>query len=414
MMSIHFRFASKPCHPEMAIPLLETAAKSYQLLHPLILITAEDNTLTLQLCTLGEVTLSYRLGMIQGDCQTNLAGPGFHAAAVDCIDYLSQHTDLDFVIEDETEYAQHRDFTRMNDQHFLSWLRNVMNVLKDYRDQNAMKSICVAWDVNKYLPYGDSNTIITPLGMHHFDALYARVQQHGIEALAHTFYIWPNQAQDALFFRNSALNLLWEDCFFMPSSRSEEDLVVNANILSLLEKSIQLDSTLPQPLDAYLQLCDLAEHTPCSVLDVPALHSDYAIGYRREKLQFHVGNIGLPIPGHYLYEQQRENRDHVWYDGAGHSVRISAFTGTEDRTEFDDALFFDATELPRQFAIGTGKGKAYFAPPVRDRDGNTSYQVVGEILSGKQVSLVTISFPDRSEREWAFDIIQSAIVLPDA
>ena len=414
MMSIHFRFASKPCTPDEAWPLLEDAAMAYQKIHPLVTTERGDNELTLHLCTLGEITLSYRLGMVQGDCQTNLAGAGFHAAAVECIEFLSQETNMDFAIEDETEYAEHRDFARMKDQHFFSWLRNVVDVLKDYRAQNNTQSICVAWDVHKYLPYGESNTIVTPLGMHHSDALFSRVRQHGIESFAEVFYVWPYREQNALFFRNSALNLLWEDCYFMPSARSEADAVVNTNIIALLEKSMTLDPKLPQPLDAYVHLCELAEHAPIDVQSIPVFRSDYAIGYRREKLQFHVGNLGVSIPGHYLYEQQREDRDHVWFDGRGHSVRISAFTGSEERTEFDDALFFDATELPRQFAVGSGKGKAYFAPPVRDREGNTSYQVVGEILSGKQVSLVTISFPERSEREWAFGIVQSVILLPDA
>ena len=48
-------------------------------------------------------------------------------------------------------------------------------------------------------------------------------QTQGIEAVAERFFLWYHpEKRDALYDRQVALNLLWELCYYAPSSRSRE------------------------------------------------------------------------------------------------------------------------------------------------------------------------------------------------
>ena len=46
------------------------------------------------------------------------AGAGFHAAAVRFLDELGQKRLNELLVDDETEYYNHRDFERMKREHF--------------------------------------------------------------------------------------------------------------------------------------------------------------------------------------------------------------------------------------------------------------------------------------------------------
>ena len=65
-------------------------------------------------------------------------------------------------------------------------------------------------------------------------------------AFARDFFIWNEIEKDAVYYRNCALVLLNQSCFFMPSSRCETDKKVNDRIIECLEKALAMDSSLPR------------------------------------------------------------------------------------------------------------------------------------------------------------------------
>lgn len=60
--------------------------------------------------------------LITGNCCSTPAGAGFHAAAIRFLDELGQKRLSELLVDDETEYYNHRDFERMKREHFYPWL----------------------------------------------------------------------------------------------------------------------------------------------------------------------------------------------------------------------------------------------------------------------------------------------------
>lgn len=102
------------------------------------------------------------------------------------------------------------------------------------RDDNQ---ICLCWNTNLYQPENAGRTAVTLLGRYSLENMEEISNEGGIEALAERFFLWKNVEQDALFYRNRALYVLWVQCYYVPSSRSESDRRINESILEDLERA---------------------------------------------------------------------------------------------------------------------------------------------------------------------------------
>ena len=124
-----------------------------------------------------------------------------------------------------------------------------------------------------------------------------QTEKNGISWLAERFFIWDNEEKDALYYRNTALNYLWEQCCFVPSRRSSEDSVCNQMIIDSLEQAAVLNPGLPLPVDAYREICSLADRAPSIKEDAPKMESDYPVGFRKREVTHSFGTLRLTLPG---------------------------------------------------------------------------------------------------------------------
>ncbi len=391
-MGIGFSFQTSPVRLEEAFSILDEISKEKDY-------GFYDNGSTAQvtLCRTGNIFFYHEDGAINGDCQTNIAGPGFHTAAIELVDEFEKRSGLTVAVDDETDYHGHRDFERMKTEHFYGWLGNLIDVIAEKSQDDDFDNICICWDTGQYTPEDVRNTIVTPMGR--FSVSYLSEQSKDIAAFSKEFYLWNEKEIDARFFRNTALSMLWEDCYFKSGTRSDEDFQINGEIIRLVEKSIQTDPALSVPIDEYLELCALNNVEPLPTNDLHEFRSEFPIGYRRGMIQQRLGNLIIPLPGFYLYSNET-GRDHVWYDNADsgwRTLRITAFGGDEQVTEFDD-IFGEAAEPPEIFEVKDGKCKAAFMGTVEEND-EIYYQIIAEVLSGMQITLMTVYFGDPEDKE---------------
>ena len=205
----------------------------------------------------------------------------------------------------------------------------------------------LCWDLEQYAPEDIPDTVVTPMGRFRLDELADIVEAGGIQALADRFFLWDGRTQDARFYRNRAINALWEKCYFAPSTRSLEDTAVNAAILDDLERAAKLDPALPLPRASYEEVCALADRAP-ALPDGPVLEEAFSPGYRKGAVTHSLGALRLTLPGVYRYERESESvhlwggltpDDPVWRvvpyqvrEGkAGFTDNLSALNGAEDR-----------------------------------------------------------------------------------
>ena len=332
-MSIGFRLTTKCKNVSSFQKLLDVVAARHE-----VSVSHTEDYSELSVCRLGNIFFNYEPTedetVIIGDCQTNLLGAGFHKAAIDIVDEVMELRDFPFEVEDDTEYYEHRDFERMRSEHFYHWLNAIVALCQERMSKDgSMYAIC--WDCHKYMPQEVEGTVVSPFGRIRPEHFVERIKTEGIEALANEFLMWNNKERDALFYRNTALSALWEDCYFMPSARSDEDEEINSFIIKNLETAAGMDASLPFPKEDYLQLCRLAEKEPIDVSALPDYVCEFSIGYRKGWVTYTLGNLKFSLPGNYLYFEEDDFRG--YYDGENedwHIVRLLACSVPDDDVSY--------------------------------------------------------------------------------
>ncbi len=343
---------------------------------------------------------------IKGDCQTNIAGPGFHAYAIRFIEGLAEKMGLELVIEDETNYYKTKDFVTMRKEYFYSWLGNLTHSI--YKEQqNTFTNICMCWPLDFYLPKDIEGTVVCPSRRFDIKEIEGVVQKDAsIEEFAKDFFIWNEKEKDAYFYRNSALVNLNKNCYFMPSSRSNEDQKINRKIIALLEKSLGLDTNIPFPKECYLEVCQLDNHNPKNIEQVRELQTIHELGFRKDIVSYTIGNIRFFLPGNFLEEQEKQGTI-LYYDAnvsEWRNCRISAFAYKE-AAQFDTNAFkeYSAEDL-YEFEVDRGKCMAGIKK-VEDED-EIYYMINAEIIYKKQCTIITLCYKNERDKQWAFDMLR--------
>ena len=355
----------------------------------------DESSSTVSFCRLGDLFLNYQhegegntdnVISVNGDCQTNMLGPGFHKAAIEFIDRLQQATGTRFEVEDETDYYTERDFEAMKKKHFHKWLAKLFEIIQEQEDKGST-SLSICWDLNKYYPQSDSGIVISPLGSFRLSDVIRRIRDEGIESVAADVFIWNNPERDARFHRGLALNAMWEDCYFMPSERSEEDARINGYIISELETAASLDPSLPFPKKEYEELCRLHGCTPVPTDGIPTYETEFAIGYRRGIINHKVGRIRFSLPGSYL--EDTDDGTLVYYDAAAdnwHTVRCTGYS-TNGEPDFLDV----EEEMIEEREFDGGKYRLYDMGIGQDSEDEEPYPVYScHALCSNQYTLFTL------------------------
>lgn len=389
-MSIGFRLTTKCKNVSSFQKLLDVVAARHE-----VSVSHTEDYSELSVCRLGNIFFNYEPTedetVIIGDCQTNLLGAGFHKAAIDIVDEVMELRDFPFEVEDDTEYYEHRDFERMRSEHFYHWLNAIVELCQERMSKDgSMYAIC--WDCHKYMPREVEGTVVSPFGRIRPEHFVERIKTEGIEALANEFLMWNNKERDALFYRNTALSALWEDCYFMPSARSDEDEEINSFIIKNLETAAGMDASLPFPKEDYLQLCRLAEKEPIDVSALPDYVCEFSIGYRKGWVTYTLGNLKFSLPGNYLYFEEDDSRG--YYDGENedwHIVRLLACSVPDDEVSYMEE---DAPVLVKEKNFKNGKCRLYNLGRGKDSD---EYVFQCQAITEHQFSLFTISCKGKNE-----------------
>lgn len=387
-MSIGLQFTGRIDHREVLLEAAKVLAeeRNYHL-------TVGEAGLKVTMCPLGgELGIFWRPEgdldgpwMVQGGCMSTPAGAGLHRAAVELLDNLPIYN---LTVEDETGFYRHRDFQRMKEEHFYPWLRTLVDVCRR-ESGKGVSGMQLCWDLEQYAPEDIPDTIITPMGRFRLSELTGMLEEGGIEVLAGRFFLWNGRTQEAKFFRNRAINALWEKCYFAPSIRSLEDTAINNSILDDLERSAKLDPTLPLPRSAYAEVCALAERKP-ALPDGPELNEEFSPGYRKGFVTHNLGALRLTLPGVYLYGwEQWENGGgtHLWSDDTGESPvwRMNAYRMREGDAHFTnnlDALNGVETLELKGGALRWGWKEIW-------EEGERLYQIQCEVITGPFLYVIT-------------------------
>lgn len=387
-MSIGLSFTGEIDHPQTFLEAARVLAgeRNYRL-------AAGEGGMKVVMCPLGgELGLLWRPKgdpagpwLVRGGCTSTPAGAGLHRAAVELLDGLPIRA---LTVEDETGFYRHRDFQRMKEEHFYPWLKTLVEVCRR-ESGKGVSGMQLCWELEQYAPEDIPDTVITPMGRFRLAELARMVDEGGVEALAGRFFLWNGRTRDARFYRNRAINALWEKCCFAPSARSPEDEAVNGAILDDLERAALLDPSLPLPRASYDEVCALAKRDP-ALLQGAELAEEFTPGYRKGLVTHSLGALRLPLPGLCLYRWERWEEGggaHLWSDpaGSGPVWRVSAYRTREGNASFtgnlDGLHGLEAREL-RGGALRWGWKEIH-------EGGELLYQAECEVISGPSLFFLT-------------------------
>lgn len=407
-MSIKINFTAKLKRHEDLLKAVKKLAKENQ-----YVLTVWENCLTVTLCPMGDFNISWEKEessknhwAISGECYSTPAGPGLHNCAVELLDQLTGlFTDLE--VDDITDYYNDRDFDRIKREHFYPWLNSLINVCRQRFHSEEYKNICFCWDMNQYQPEEIPGTVITPLGRFSIETLVKCAENQNISWFANQFFLWNQKEKDSLYYRNTALNLLWERCCFVSSERSSQDQQCNEQIIKAIELCNSLDASIAVPISEYEEICQLAGHTPALSPATPLMETEFPIGFRKGLVTYAYGNLRLTLPGNYCYEWEEYDDEEgcdSWWDSASDSPvwRINHYQREDGNAEITEHIYREK-DLEH---LDMRCGKACWGWQKEEEDGNSFYMVTCEAVCGSSLFVITISYNREEERPGIYELLR--------
>jgi hypothetical protein len=365
-----------------------------------------EGFLLVQLCPEGYIWFQWNKNKLQGESQTNIAGPGFHVAVIEFLERLAKIEKLKLKVEDRTGFFVKRDFLAMRQKYFYQWFSDLVDLVSRW---DGSKEYMFCWPAIYYIPERQKEKLITHIRAFSFKELKGMANSGMSVAFARDFFVWNEVEKDAWFYRNSALVLLNQFCYFMPSERSRQDMNINKEIIDLLETAISMDNKIPFPNKEYLEVCSFHNHKPVDLLGTVLLCED-CIGCRKYLVYRKIGSMSFGIPGNFLYDEADYGIMDHYYDGdlyGGHDYYIYAAVFKGREAEFKKQWFEQGTvEDIMEFSVGDARARvAFYEPEIKEEE--VLYGVSAQVIYREQRMNINIISRRPGEKDWALNLIKS-------
>ena len=354
-----------------------------------------------------EIYGEWKDGKLCVSARTNSAGPGYHAYLIDLLDGIGI---APLKVEDETGYYQDRNFELLQEE-MTTWLKaisgKVLEMSADAENKNLAVSLSTDW-------YPETEGFIScPLG--HFDKDFFERMMDG-EDTGSEFFIWWDRPQDAVFFKNCAMYMIWcENNWLPPETEQEEDMI--AATLLCLEKAYALDSGLDYPLAEWSELARLWKtigHVPMSdalerLLSSSGDMKGSRCGYKRGKIIQNLGAWHLTRSGMMHYEQD-EGSDIWWDDDLTIRTSIISVRFDKNVANKSEALLNSVTEDEEDcepITLRTPGIVARIQHTQIEEDGEQLFQTRLFAALDNELMLMSLYYPDAKDRQRAIDVCAS-------
>ncbi|MCL2711400.1 MAG: hypothetical protein FWE95_11020 [Planctomycetaceae bacterium] len=349
-----------------------------------------------------EVYGSWEDGGLRIEAKTNSAGPGYHAYLVDLLDELSV---APTEIEDETGYYSNRDFRSLQNE-MGDWLKGLSKHLLEM--PNDCTNLAISLPVDFCVPDSSEHFTRCPLG--YFDRKFFERSQSG-EPVGPEFFLWWNQPQDALFFRNVALRLIWCKINWL-SPQTEEEHKIIAATLDCLEQAYTLESCLDYPAAEWIELAQLTGNKSL----VQTLYSRYGdskkacLGYQRGNVRQNVCGWSFARSGRMHSDYEEDGGLVLWDDNR--TIRLSSISAqlNEDIANKSEYLLHSITENDKDcesFSLCNPKIAACVQHSQIEENGEPLYQTRLVAALDEQLLIMSLYYVDMADRDWAIDVCAS-------
>ncbi|MCW8140729.1 MAG: hypothetical protein KIT58_17655 [Planctomycetota bacterium] len=334
--------------------------------------------------------------------RTNSAGPGYHAFVLDLLDRAGEACGL--VWDPPEDLTASEDVPSLQAE-AADWLREVARRISALAREGS-GSLGVS------LPEGtvlvDERRVASPLGLWEpswFDET-AALQGDALRRRAAEFYPWFGEGLDATAWARAGQVIAWVDLpWRAPRDDAETRRYQQARLCFARARTLDPEVALPPGVEDEVRRLLDARGRP---LEAPAPDG---VGFRRRVLRWALaGGWSIELPGFYTSTLERGGETKlIWFPGR--TVRVSTFS-----MRVPDGSAPPAEHLLREVPEGAGpvatferghlRGQAVFLE--EEEDGKRFFTLQGEVAAPGEVCVVTVSFTDMADRDWAIATWSSA------
>ncbi len=347
-------------------------------------------------------------GKVHASAKTSITGPGFHAKALDLLDFIHTRTGLawDWTNADQTGYKTHEDFQDLQNRMADHARRLMYSLSTQMQSENASLSI----HLDPQLPVCEiPNHVLTPMGPASIKQVKGLLDPENTQTLSHATQIYPWWEKDItpLVIRNAGLSLMWTDVPWRPPEDDEEREVMHL-VKDCLEYAQSHPHSLPIPSNEFIELSQALTapaHTP-----FPEPRPD-GIGYRRKLCTWQLGSgWTLQLPGHW----------HADITDTGHATVFKyrdkqVFCTRLDLQPQPDTTPQSLLTAGIDFTSAPGTRTAHFTAEHLvgmvtvgpDPDNINRFHATAKIADVDGILIFSIFYSDRNDLEWLTKMLTS-------
>lgn len=346
---------------------------------------------------------------LRASARTNSAGPGYQAFVLELLDRAGEACGLVWdPPEDLTSLQAAGDLDALQDE-AAAWLKEAARRLAEL-SRGGHSSLGVS------LPEGtvlvDERRVASPLGLWEpswFEET-AALEGPALRARAAEFFPWFHGGLSAQVWARAGLAIAWVELpWRAPRDEAETRRYQQARLCFARARTLDPTLELPPGLEDELRAQLDARGQP---LVAPGPEG---VGFRRRVLRWALaGGWSIELPGYYTSTIERGGETKMlWFPGR--TVRVSTFS-----MRVPDGSTPPPEHLLRQVEEGEGpvatferghlRGQAVFV--AEEEDGRPFFTLQGEVAAPGEVCVVTVSFADPADRDWAIQTWSSAFHSP--
>ena len=372
----------------------------------------DSNGFRLQLVPFEEdVYGSYENGTLCISAKTNSAGPGYHAYLIDVLD------ELDVVptkVYDETKYYEHRDFDLLQ-KNMMNWLRGLSNQLLEMTASGEYNNLAVCLPID-CVPESSEHLANCPLGYFDIDFFEKAVNNVPVGP---KFFLWWHKPQDALFFHNTALHLIWCKNNWLPPETDAEHEIIAAT-LACLEKAYTLNPSLNYPMPEWKELTTLAgcnsEFESVYAEKIATYQTQHGIDMQAS-LGYTHGNVCQNENGWRFTRSGKMHFDReddggaVWWDDE-RTIRLTILSVAfkEDVQNKSESLLHSATKNEsgcEPFSLRNSEIAACIQHTQIEENGEPLFQTRLTAALDNELCILSLFHTNEADRDWALHVCAS-------
>jgi hypothetical protein len=235
-------------------------------------------------------------GSVTASAQTSIAGPGFHASAIDLLNHIHTRTGLywEWDDADTTGYAGERNYYKLRER-MAAWARR--ELLEASQEMRA-DTTPIGLNLDPHLPMHDLPChFITPMGPWNFASVRDVMQgpEPAALELAAGLFPWWDQKPSAHDLRNTAIALMWTGLPWRPACDEAE-----FRTMKLADECLEAAQSkgIDRKLLPIREMTELKTHLAAGIIPVTHAPRSEGIGYRRHYCTWQLGHAWtIQLPG---------------------------------------------------------------------------------------------------------------------